>query len=349
MAESTPFPASHPFLEDLFTRAVAAPGRIILPEGEDPRVCRAACTAAAEGLAHPILLGNPESIRNILPDRDIPVTIRDPATCSRIADYTSRYADIRHAEGLSRQDAEQAVLAPPGYAAMAVRCGDADGMLGGAVHTTAEILRAALKIIGPARGVRTVSSFFLMLDTIQPARLDVPSLFADCALIIDPDSDELAAIAQAATGSARTFLATDPIVAFLSFSTAGSGRHPRVETVRLAAERLRRDNPHLAVLGDIQFDAAIDRDIGQRKNPQATFPGRPNVFIFPNLDAGNIGYKIAERVGKMMAIGPILQGLAHPANDLSRGCSESDILAMIAITSLQAAHPQPAARPDTTP
>jgi len=328
--------ADIPFLQTLFARAARTPKRIILPEGEDSRVQHAACTAARMGLAQPILLGRVERIAAALPDPDTTVTIQDPGTCPHLPAYAALYRERRKADGPSHNDAFEAVTAPLGHAAMAVHSGDADGMLGGAIHTTAETLRTALQIIGPAPGVTTVSSFFLMLAVDDANPLRAASLFADCALNINPDSDDLASIGLSTAQSARIFLAEEPLVAFLSFSTAGSSRHPAVDTVHAAARHLQQRAPALRVLGEIQFDAAIDPTIGQRKAPDGTFPGLPNVFIFPNLDAGNISYKIAERLGRMMAIGPVLQGLARPANDLSRGCSASDILAMIAITSLQA-------------
>ncbi len=326
----------NPFLQTLLARAARRPQRIILPEGEDPRIQRAACTAAAMGVAHPILLGPVERIRTSLPDPDAAVILRDPVHCDRLAAYADRYCQRRKAEDLTHAEALEAVTEPLGYAAMAVRSGDADGMLGGAVHTTAATLRAALKIIGPAPGVTTVSSFFIMIAIDNANPLPAQSLFADCALNIDPDSATLASIGLSTAQSARILLPEEPRVAFLSFSTAGSGRHASVDTVRTATERLSRQQPDLQILGEIQFDAAIDPAIGRRKSPDGSYPGLPNVFIFPDLNAANIGYKIAERLGRMMAVGPVLQGLALPVNDLSRGCSDSDILAMLAITSLQA-------------
>ena len=218
---------------------------------------------------------------------------------------------------------------------MMVRQGDADGTIAGAVATTADTIRAALRIIGRAPGTKLVSSFFLMFPAEGPGPFADRVLFADCALVVEPDAFELADIALNSARSALAFLDEAPRVAMLSFSTAGSAAHPRAETVRKAADIARRSWPELEIEGEIQFDAAIDAAIRARKAPHSRLRNTPNVFVFPGLDSANIGYKIAQRVGGMAAVGPVLQGLAKPANDLSRGCTAEDILSLIAVTSVQ--------------
>lgn len=219
-----------------------------------------------------------------------------------------------------------------GFAAMMVRNGDADGTIGGAVDTTADTVRAALQIIGRAPGVAVVSSCFLM---ILREPFDRPVAFADCGLIMQPTSEELASIAMATVDTFSALTGQAPRVAMLSFSTMGSvnpAAHESIERIRMAADLVRADRADLAIDGEIQFDAAIVPEIAAKKAPSFQLAGDANIFVFPSLSAGNIGYKIAQRIGGAVALGPILQGLSHPANDLSRGCSSEDVYHMIAIT-----------------
>ncbi|MDO5706155.1 MAG: phosphate acyltransferase, partial [Paracoccus sp. (in: a-proteobacteria)] len=227
-----------------------------------------------------------------------------------------------------------AMLDPIRQAAMMVRLGLADGTVGGAVATTADTVRAALQIIGRAPDTPVVSSFFLMQPPEGSA--DGAMIFSDCGLVIAPDAAELAAIALSAAESCRQLLAEQPRIAFLSFSTAGSAEHASLSRIREALARVRAAAPDIEVDGELQFDAALDDAIRARKAPGSPLSGRPNIFIFPDLAAGNIGYKIAQRLGGLTAVGPILQGLAKPANDLSRGCTTQDIIAAIAVTAVQA-------------
>ncbi|MGB3554319.1 MAG: phosphate acyltransferase, partial [Jannaschia sp.] len=232
------------------------------------------------------------------------------------------------------EQAAEAVRDPLTHAALMVRMGLADGTIGGAVATTGQTVRAALQMIGTAPDAPLVSSFFLMVipDT-HPTRPGAALVFSDCGLVIDPDAQQLAAIARQAAASAHALLGTEPRVALLSFSTRGSAHHMAVNKVTDALDLL-ADAP-FAVDGELQFDAAFDADVAATKAPGSDVAGRANVLIFPDLDAGNIGYKIAQRIGGATAIGPVLQGLAKPANDLSRGCTADDILDMIAVTSAQ--------------
>lgn len=280
----------------------------------------------ADGLAHVSLIGTSvvPGIQNI-----------DPSIHQKTTEYAAAFFELRKKKGVTEQTAIEAVKSPLTFAAMMVRSGDADGTIGGAVETTSAVVRTALQVIGKDPEVETVSSYFLMLlDGHRPV------VFADCGLVIQPTAAELASIAIASSRSLNTMTGLTPKVAMLSFSTKGSvpqGAHESLgriaEAVRLVKERA----PGLAIDGELQFDAALVPSIADRKAPGSPVAGDANVFVFPSLSAGNIGYKIAQRIGGATALGPILQGLAKPANDLSRGCSVEDVYQMIAITGAQAA------------
>ena len=309
-------------------RARATRHHIVLPEGTDPRVRDAAGRAVAEGLAQVTLLAPAGT------DMPAGVTLRDPATAEAVR-MTDAFLDARAKRHPTRDDAAIAVTDPLTHAALMVRMGLADGTIGGAVATTSETVRAALQMIGTAADAPLVSSFFLMvLPDTHPARPGAGLIFSDCGLVIDPSAEQLAAIALQAAASARALLGTDPKVAMLSFSTKGSAHHMAVNKVTEALE-IARATADFDIDGELQFDAAFDAQVGRSKAPDSDVAGQANVLIFPNLDAGNIGYKIAQRIGGATAIGPVLQGLARPANDLSRGCTSDDILDMIAVTSAQ--------------
>ncbi|RMC24266.1 phosphate acetyltransferase, partial [Paracoccus siganidrum] len=314
-------------LERIFETARQLNRHIILPEGGDPRVAEAARQLAGTGLARVTLMGGP----------DLPGIGRiDPQDAPDLPDLADHWHRMRAAKGMTAERALDEMRDPIRQAAMRVRLGQADGTVGGAVATTAETVRAALQVIGRAPDAGIVSSFFLMLSCGPAAPIRGGMIFADCGLVIAPDARELAAIALSAAASCRRILAETPRLALLSFSTAGSAEHPSLARTREALALIRAAAPDLEVEGEIQFDAALDEAIRARKAPGSRLTGRPNVFVFPDLASGNIGYKIAERLGGLTAIGPILQGLARPANDLSRGCSTEDIVAAAAITALQA-------------
>ena len=323
-------------VEDIAAASKRASPRIVLAEGEDGRVVQAALQAAREGVARVSVVARLDVFHGLAkgaPGRDL-VTVHDPATSDHLDTYAEAYFKLREHKGVTPEQARATMLGNLGFAAMMVRKRDADGTIGGAVATTADTVRAALQIVGMAKGAKSVSSFFLML---LPSPHDRPVVFADCALVITPTAEELAGIAMSSAASFRAMTGDIPRVAMLSFSTKGSASHESIDRVQAAVGIAKAAAPDLIIDGEIQFDAAIIPEIGKTKAPGSALEGAANVFVFPNLDSANIGYKIAQRVGGAKALGPVLQGLARPANDLSRGCSVDDVRQLIAITGAQAA------------
>jgi phosphate acetyltransferase len=328
-------------LQGLHDRAARRPAHIALSEGHDPRVVAGAIAAVRAGIARVTLIGPEAAVCAQLAQAgavDIPnITLQDPETSPLTAEFAQTYFKLRQHKGVSIDVANLQAHDPLVFAAMMVRNGHADGTLGGAVATTSQTMRAALQIIGKAKDAPLVSSFFLMVLPENHPSGQTAMIFGDCGLVIDPDAHELAAIAVASATSCTRLLGEPAKVALLSFSTLGSARHASVTKVTDALALLHNHHPDLQVDGELQFDAAFVPDVAAAKAPGSSVAGQANVMIFPNLDAGNIGYKIAQRIGGAEAIGPVLQGLAKPANDLSRGCTAQDVTHMIAVTTLQAA------------
>lgn len=323
------------------TRAAAAPKAIAFAEGSDPRIVAGALAALDAGMlttAH--LVGPTDAVSAELAAQDAAghtsIAIHDPANSNLSDQFAARFAELRAHKNVSIEMAQKAVLDPLVFANLLVDAGEAAGSIGGAVATTSDTVRAALQVIGKAKAAPLVSSFFLMfLPDGHPLNRET-MIFSDCGMVIDPNAEELAGIASQAADSFAALAGETPKLAMLSFSTNGSARHPAVTKVTEATKLAQQARPDLTIDGELQLDAALIPSVAASKAPDGPLQGAANVLIFPNLDAGNIGYKLAQRFGGAVAIGPVLQGLAKPANDLSRGCSAKDVLAIVAVTSLQA-------------
>ncbi len=326
-------------LQTLIQKAAASPRHIVLAEGHDLRVIQAAVMAINTKIAKITLLGPTAHIRKhsrASGDALDEITIIDPQTIDTNAVYIKDYFYLRKHSGMTFDSAQEALKQPLIFANMMVRHGDADGSIAGAINSTEAVVRAALHIIGVNKTSSFISSLFLMIMNGGVGPLESSFIFSDCGLVVDPDPHQLAEIAIAASDKAPILLGVPAKIAMLSFATGESARHIDVDKIKQATDLLKQHRPALAIDGPVQFDAAISSEIAQRKAPDSHFTGQANVFIFPDLNSGNIGYKIAEHLGGAKAIGPILQGLNKPANDLSRGCDAEAIFNMIAVTVLQA-------------
>ncbi len=325
-------------LEQIKSKAAAMHKKIVLCEGEDSRVVKAAQMVTQEGIANIVLLGDEDAIRRNNSDVDLSgVEIVDPLTDDRLSGYIAKLVELRASKGMTTEQATELLKDGTYFGAMMLKMGDVDGLVSGACHSTANTLRPGLQIIKTALGVSAVSSFNLMICPPQGNQYcpDGLVVFADCGLNPTYTAEGLADCAISTAQSARAIAGIEPRVAMLSFSSKGSAKHDNVTLVQEATRIAKEKAPELKLDGELQFDAAIVPSVGEMKAKGSPVAGHANVFIFPDLQAGNIGYKIAERLGGFMAVGPICQGFAKPLNDLSRGCKSEDIVAAVAITALQ--------------
>ena len=328
----------NPFLADIKKRAAKLGKRIVLCEGEDARVVRAAADAVREGIARITLLGDPEAIRKDNPDVDLTgVDIVDPKTSEKRPEYAALLYGLRKAKGMTEEEADKLSYDNTYFGVLMLKAGDVDGLVSGACHSTANTLRPGLQIVKAAPGVPLVSSYFLMIAPTGGNQYceDGAFIYADSGLNENPTSEQLAEIALISARTAKQIAGLEPRVAMLSFSTKGSAKHADVEKVTAALAIAREKDPELCIDGELQLDAAIVPSVAKSKAPGSKVAGHANVLIFPDLDAGNIGYKLTERLGGFMAVGPLCQGFAKPINDLSRGCKSEDVVAAVAITALQ--------------
>ena len=329
-------------LDEIKIKASALKKTVVLCEGEDRRVVEAAAKITREGIAKIVLIGNKEECAKVAPGVDLTgITLIDPLTSDKTAAYANILYEARKAKGMTEEQARQQAKDRTMFGALMLKAGDVDGYVSGACHSTANTLRPGLQVVKTAPGIKTVSSCFIMIAPEKHEyNPDGVAVFADCAINIEPTEEQLADIAVSSAKTAKAIAGIEPRVAMLSFSTKGSGNDDKftqtVPRVQKATQLAKAMAPDLALDGEFQFDAAVAPEVGQLKAPGSKVAGHANVFVFPNINAGNIGYKIAQRFGGYMAIGPVCQGFAKPLNDLSRGCSVDDIVATVAVTALQA-------------
>ena len=326
-------------VDDIRKKAQADIKTIVLPEGDEPRTVQAAAILQAEGLAKPVLLGDPAKIAEVAKEKNADitgVTIINPVDSPKAKNYAKELYELRKAKGVTEEDAAKLVTDVMYYGIMMVKVGDADGLVSGAVHTTGDMLRPALQLIKTKPGIKVVSSSFLMDCPNKNLGKNGLLVYADCVVMPNPTAEELAQIGISAADTAKRLCGIDePKVAFLSFSTKGSAKHELVSKVQEAVRIAHELAPDLCLDGEMQFDAALVPEIGASKAPGSPVAGHANVLIFPDLQAGNIGYKITQRIGGAECFA-VLQGLAKPCNDLSRGCSVEDIVNTVAFTAVQA-------------
>ena len=328
-------------MEQIIARAKENKQRIVLPEGTEERTLKAADKVLADGVAELIIIGNKSEIEGLSAQWGLKniskATIVDPENNPKKDFYANLLFELRKNKGMTIEEAQQKVLDPLYLGCLIIKNGDADGQLAGARNTTGNVLRPALQIIKTAPGISVVSGAFIMITNTPQYGENGIMVFADCAVTPVPDADQLAQIAVASAGTATAVAGfAEPRVAMLSFSTKGSAKHEVVDKVTTALVKAKELAPDLKIDGELQADAAIVPSVGASKAPGSEIAGKANVLVFPNLEVGNIAYKLVQRIGNAEAIGPILQGIARPVNDLSRGCSVDDVYKMIAVTSNQA-------------
>ncbi len=327
-------------INEIIARAKADRQRIVLPEGTEERTLKAADQVLADGVADIILIGNPEEIKTLAAQWNLKnidkATIIDPANHPKKEQYAELLCELRKKKGMTIEDARKLVLDPLYLGCLIIKSGDADGQLAGAQNTTGDVLRPALQIIKTAPGISVVSGGMLLITKAKEYGKDGLLVIADVAVLPNPTAQELAQIAVATGRTARVLANVEPKVAMLSFSTKGSAKHEMVDKVAEATRLAKELDPEMQIDGELQADAALVPSVGQSKAPGSAIAGQANTLVFPSLEVGNIAYKLVQRLGGAEAVGPVLQGMAAPVNDLSRGCSIQDIYRMIAITANQA-------------
>lgn len=326
------------FIDTIKDRARKNKKTIILPESMDRRTFEAAAQILEEDIANLIIIGTPEEVAANSQGLDISkAVVINPYTYEKTQEYIDLFVELRKAKGLTKEQAKEAMFKDYAYyGCLMIKNGDADGMVSGACHSTADTLRPCLQIIKTKPGTKLVSAFFLMVVPNCQYGAEGTFVFADCGLNQNPNPEELAAIAASSAKTFELLVEKEPIVAMLSHSTMGSAKHADVDKVLEAAKIAKETYPDLKIDGEIQADAAIVPSVGASKAPDSPVAGKANVLVFPDLDAGNIGYKLVQRLAKAEAYGPVTQGIAKPVNDLSRGCSAKDIVGVVAITAVQA-------------
>ena len=325
------------FIDTIKARAKADKKRIVLPESEDRRTYEAAAQILAEDLADLIIIGSEEAVKKGSEGLDVSkATVIDPTTFEKTDAYVAKLVELRAKKGMTEEKARETIMNDyTYYGVMMVKMGDADGLVAGACHSTANTLRPCLQVLKTKPGTKLVSAFFMMVVPDCEYGDDGVFVFGDCGLNQNPTAEELAAIAESSAESFRQLTGNEPRVAMLSHSSKGSAKHADVDKVAEATRIAKEANPDLALDGELQLDAAIVPSVGASKAPDSKVAGKANVLIFPDLDAGNIGYKLVQRLAKAEAYGPMTQGIAAPVNDLSRGCSAEDIVGVVAITAVQ--------------
>lgn len=326
------------FIEEIKEKARKSMKTVVLPESTDIRVLEAARKVTDEGFAKVVLIGNREELQKIAGEISIAdIEVVDPQTSEKTEEYVQTFYELRKAKGMTEEKARETMQNPIYFATMMIKMGNADGLVSGSVCSTADTLRPSLQIVKTAPGVKLVSSFFIMQVPNCEFGENGLFIFSDCGLNVNPNAEELAEIAISSADTWKKLFGTEPRVAMLSYSTLGSAPLvPMTEKVIEATKIVKERCPELAIDGEMQLDASIVPSVGAKKAPESKVAGKANILIFPDLNAGNIGYKLVERLAKAEAYGPVTQGIARPVNDLSRGCKADDIVGVVAITAVQA-------------